>query len=309
MAALLKQTFYGTSGGEEPLFFFYDCEATTWDLREAVIIEVGATIHTGNLRHPPSLRRLEYESLCRSSKELHPEVEELTGLTRDMLRRERPVRDVLSEFFDWIERSVMEAGKRERRRFVPVLVAHSGFKLDFPALQKAVGKIGVRDSWLKEKFEALNLHYVDSMGAVRDLHNSGRRSFDKFGVKDIYKVLFEEEPGRSHRALDDARALCKIFTEADESEELMSQLRKYIQSRESGIIIKGQIRKFQDTGIPIPQAIKLLQRCIGYEYLKEKAGSLSEEEFIRHLKEQCGMENPERGWIEHFQGRQASPDK
>lgn len=304
MAAPLKQTFYGISGGKEPLFFFYDCEATTWDLWEAVIIEVGAIIHTGNLHKPPPLGSLEYGSLCRSSKELDPEVERLTGLTKAMLRRERPVTEVLSKFFDWIERSVTEAGRREGRHFVPVLVAHSGFKLDFPILSKAVQKIGPR---LKGKFEALNLHYVDSMGALKDLHASGKRSFDRFSVKDIHKVLFEAEPGRSHRALDDARALHKIFTEAEESKELMSQLRKYIQSSENTVIIKRQIRRFQDAGISIPEAIKLLQRQIGYEYLKEKADSLSEKDFIRHLKEQCGMKDPGRDLAKRLRGSQASP--
>lgn len=285
---------YGIRGGGEPLFFFYDCEATGLRVGRDVIIEVAAVLHTKDLRH--SVRgSQEFSSLCRSSKELHPKAQQLTGLTKHDLRHEPKVKDVLHSFFDWISRTVDDVSKMEEKVYTPVLAAHSGHRLDFPLLFTAVRKLK-----LQREFDSLNLHYADTFSVFRHADVAEKNKLEKFGLKDVYTAFFGNAMD-GHRALVDARALCRIFSEAAPAVELVAILKQYIQSREGAEIVREQIRHFRDANIKVPKAIELLQKKITYEDLQMQS-QISEASFSRYLKEKCGISDPEEELLEHFKG-------
>lgn len=84
------------------------------------------------------------------------------------------------------------------RKFVgaDVLVAHNGYQFDFPILSRMADEIG-------DKFSAITF---DSLPLARDLVPTSRKLVDlarHFGV----------DPGNSHRALDDTRALALVMLE------------------------------------------------------------------------------------------------
>lgn len=290
---------FGISGGGEPLFFFYDCEATGLHVGWDVIIEVAAVLYTKDL--DPGLRELhEFSSLCRSSKVLHPEAELLTGLTKEALKNEPKVRDVLNWFFDWIKETVKKVSTLEGRAYIPVLAAHGGHMLDFPLLTTAVRKIGVKNPDLQRKFDKLNLHYADTLSVFKQPDVAEKNKLETFRLKDIYKALLGC-PLDGHRALEDAKALHRIFSEAKPADELVTTLRNYIQSKEGKEIVRQQIRRFKDAKIKVPKAVELLQKKITYEDLQTQSQK-SEESFIRFLKEKCGIADPDRELVEHFKG-------
>lgn len=241
------------------------------------------------LREP---RPCKFSSLCRSSKELHPEAERLTGLTKEALRNEPKVHDVLNRFFDWIK----ENGKR--RAYVPVLAAHGGNKLDFPMLDTAVRKIGVKNPNLERKFYGLDLHYADTLSVFKQSDIARKNKLKKFGLKDLYKAFFGVSFD-GHRPLEDATALHMLFSEVKPADELMTTLRLYIQSKEGREIARQQIRQFLEANISVPKAIELLQGRITYEDLRAQSKK-SEEHFIQFLKEKCGIADPDEKLLKHF---------
>jgi DNA polymerase III epsilon subunit-like protein len=291
-----EQPIYGISGNQKPLIFFYDCEATGWNLRDDVIIEVAAVLYTKDLRDPTPL---EFSSLCRTSKELHPEVQELTGLTMADLRNEPKVSDVLESLFDWMKETVKNVSRKERRDCIPVLAAHSGHKLDFPMLKKAVfKKPGKRNQHLIRKFQDLNLHYADTFSVFKQSGVAEKHKLEKLGVKNIYETFFGS-PLEGHRARADAVALRRIFSEAPPADELMDILRCYIQSDKGTEIARKQIRQFRSANIAVPKAMELLQKGIKYEDLQresQKPGG----SFSQFLNDKCSMDDPDGELQKHF---------
>ena len=81
-----------------------------------------------------------------------------------------------------------------------VVVAHNGYEFDFLVLKRAVHRLGKR-------FE---LCTYDSLPLARDLYPTSRK------LMDLCRQ-FEVDTGRSHRALDDARALACVFVKLDEA--------------------------------------------------------------------------------------------
>jgi DNA polymerase III epsilon subunit family exonuclease len=81
-----------------------------------------------------------------------------------------------------------------------VIIAHNGYEYDFRILQRVVRSLGKR----------FDLCTYDTLPLARDLYPTSRKLVDlcrQFGV----------DPGRSHRALDDARALACVFVKLDEA--------------------------------------------------------------------------------------------
>lgn len=266
-SASAKKKAFGIDGGGEPLYFFYDCEATGLHVGKDNIIEVAAVVYTKRLRNRIHPQDQEFTSLCYCARELSPEAQRLTGLTQRDLRREPKLGEVLNRFFDWVHEIVERVGEREQKCYVPVLAAHSGSKLDFPMLFHAVKMIGSqpRNRSLKTKFEELDLHYVDTFSVFKELSGTGDYpELEKLGVHDIYKTYFGDS-GDGHRALEDAKALCKVFSEAPKESEFMATLRKYVKSKEGEEFTKEQIRKFYKVDVKVPKVIELLQKEIDYE--------------------------------------------
>jgi superfamily I DNA/RNA helicase/inhibitor of KinA sporulation pathway (predicted exonuclease) len=81
-----------------------------------------------------------------------------------------------------------------------VIIAHNGYEYDFRILQRVVRSLGKR-------FE---LCTYDTLPLARDLYPTSRKLIDLCRQ-------FEVDAGRSHRALDDARALACVFVKLDEA--------------------------------------------------------------------------------------------
>jgi hypothetical protein len=84
------------------------CEATGRQVKHDNIIEVAAVLHTQH-RDPRLQEPHSFSSLCKTSRKLHREVEQLTGLTKHSLRNEPSVEEVLDWFFNWIKDTVAAA--------------------------------------------------------------------------------------------------------------------------------------------------------------------------------------------------------
>ena len=81
-----------------------------------------------------------------------------------------------------------------------VVVAHNGYEYDFRILQRVVRSLGKR----------FDLCTYDTLPLARELYPTSRKLLDLCRQ-------FEVDPGRSHRALDDARALACVFVKLDEA--------------------------------------------------------------------------------------------
>ena len=287
-------------GYKEPLYFFYDIEATGINPNEDRIIEIASTIHTSKLqsRTRQELERNkshEFSSLCYCEKELSTIAEELTGLTRRDLIGQPQLKVVLKDLFDWIKASISKASEIDRKKYVPVLVAHSGPKLDFPLLFLEV------DSSLSLacQFKNLDLHYVDTFSVLKDLKRNklSYRQLESLSLKNIYKTYFGVAY-EGHRALADAKALCKIFSDAAPA----SDIHMFIKHMYTRYEVE-QIEKFRGASIYTSKTIELLQKGITYERLVTEY-QRSPVRFVSFLRESCGITRPRRELIDHFKDNQ-----
>jgi superfamily I DNA/RNA helicase/DNA polymerase III epsilon subunit-like protein len=81
-----------------------------------------------------------------------------------------------------------------------VIVAHNGYHFDFRILQRMVREQGKR----------FDLCTYDSLPSARDLLTTSCKLVD-------LAATYGVEPGRSHRALDDARTLARVFRKLEEA--------------------------------------------------------------------------------------------
>ena len=284
-----------------PLYFFYDSETTDRDVKVDKIIEVAAVIHLATLK-PGARRELrrsdshEFSSLCFCDRELGEIPQQLIGLTKDDLKNEPPLEEVLNSFFEWIETSIATASKLDREDYIPVLVAHSGNILDFPMLLKEVD----RSPSLSRQFKHLNIRFVDTFYVFKDLKRNKptyRVKLESLSMQNIYNAYFPF-PYEGHRALPDARALCKIFSDAPPANE-MAVFQKYTQNRDELSILEEQIKKFREASISPPKAADILAKGITYEKIVGEY-QRSPRNFRMFLRSECGIGNPRPELIQHF---------
>ena len=273
-----------------PLYFFYDCEATGLDVDNDRIIEVAAVVYTKNL--PLSSTEIQeltkdgsgqFSSLCHCTRELHPEAAAKVGITLADLRHEPPLHTVLDQFFDWIENRVNEAEKLCRSRFTPVLTGHGG--LDFPLLLAELQRIN--STLLSEKFDALNVHFADTHSFCKKLSKSDDTlaRMRGLGMEAIYKAFFPLEFYDMHRALPDAKALCKLFTDSPLSLRI-SELSSMIEDKDTML----KQLKLVKAGFSGTKARDLLRRGITIEQM-EREYQRSPSGFHRYLRT-LGINNP-----------------
>ncbi len=278
-------------GRKRLLYFFYDCEATDLDVEVDRIVEVAAVIHLASLR-PRVQRELrhndKFSSLCYSDRELGEVPQRLTGLTRDDLRDEPPLEEVLKRFFEWMEVSIATANRLDHEEYTPVLVAHGGNILDFPMLVNEINRIPL----VKKKFHSLGLRYMDTFSVLAELKRSRKLNVDKLAMKAVYEALFFT-PYQGHRALADAQALCKIFTEAQPANDI-SIFRKYIQSQEEMLVMKEQGRKFKEASIGFAKASELLAKEITYEKMARQYQTSPHHTFKSFLRMECQIRHPKQ---------------
>lgn len=285
--------------GGEPLYFFYDCETTDLDIKLDSIIEIAAVVYTKALRH--RVRQPEFQSLCFTDHKLSAVAKQLTGLTNEDLKGQPPLKDVLHDFFDWIQQTVRSANEREGKTYVPVLASHSGPKLDFPMIFNAVEKTGPP---LLTEFDDLNLHYVDTFNIFKRLQSTGkyRIQLRKLGLRYIYLAFFADSAD-AHRALKDAKHLCRIFSDAPPADVFMDMLRGYVQNRDGLAFTKEQVSRFAQLRpsncIKGNQVIDFLHKGISYEDLLEKSRK-SDGDLRSFLAGECGFVGPKEDVVRAF---------
>ena len=287
-----------------PLYFFYDCEATGRDAETDRIIEIGAVLCTYNLS-PRTSQALQqdhqFTSLCYCIHPIDPEAAKILTITLKDLKDAPKLEVVLKQFCDWIKERVTVAERSDLCTYTPVLVAHSGNLLDYPLLFSEIRRTG--SYTLNRKFEDLNLHYTDSHFAIRQLARSNLffRSFPGLGVKDLHQGLLHV-PYIGHRALPDAQALHKIFTQCQRVQlqtELFRELRKFTQSKQGVEFIREQVPKFLEAHIKPAKAEELLMRGITYDKVLREY-QLSPHNFEQYLRSTCGITRPKQELLDHF---------
>lgn len=222
-----------------PVYFFYDCEATACDdISEDRIIEIAAVLYTKNLPKyglsSSDIAKLDadhFQSLCHCTRPIKPIVEEKVGLSLADLAGKPPLHTVLEWFFTWINEKMSFVNKSSisSGRHTPVLVAHSGRKLDFPILMAELERINERplydkhgytnvgSSSLVQLLDNLSLHFADTYTMCKLLRTKlGSILYEvpSLSVEALYKHFFPHEPFDAHRALPDAQILRKLFTDS-----------------------------------------------------------------------------------------------
>ena len=294
-----------TFEGGKPLYFFYDCEATGRNDKEDKIIEIGAILCTYSLDSgtAQALTRddqHEFSSLVHCTHPISPGAAEILTLTLDDLKDAPKPKVVLTSFFEWIDEMVNLAARRDKCNYTPVLVAHSGNRLDYPLIFKTIEETGSHT--LKRKFEALNLHYTDSHSAFRQLARTDRNYQDLpgLGVKHLHQLLLRKSYD-GHRALPDAKALHNIFTQCSPLKQpgLFREIRNIIQTKEGIEITTDQVPKFLKARIKPAKAEELLKKGITYEKVLREY-QRNPRNFRRYLQISCGITRPKQELLDHF---------
>lgn len=295
-----------------PLYIFYDCEATGRNPKEDRIIEIGAVICTQGL-DPGTARVLQqddrrtFTSLCYCTHPIDPEAAKILTITLDHLKGAPKPKDVLTSFCDWIAETVRTAEQRSRNKYTPVLVAHSGNRLDYPLLFKEIEQ--AHSHTLRQKFEGLVLHYTDSHSAIRQLARKDKfyQDLPGLGVKDLHQA-FLHSPYDGHRALPDAEAVHNIFTKCGiRQATLFREIHKFIQTKENVELTNKQIPKFLKAHIKPAKAEELLMKGITYEKMLREF-KRSPDNFEVYLRSRCDIKRPKRELLDHFEDQLSDSD-
>jgi len=217
-----------SSGTNNPLYFFYDCEGSGGSSTEAAIIQVAAVLYTKNLslteRKAANLSEEHFTSLCYTDKRPQLFVSVMTGITQEQLDEAPRLATVLKKFFAWIKKTLSRVEEKTKKRHFPVLVAHKGKDYDFPLLINEIKRIS---SPVLDQFRELNLHFADTLVLCERLRSNNDpilRGSKSISVHGLHKLFFPDEEYKEHRALEDAKALCKVFTDSPLA-GLVSELR------------------------------------------------------------------------------------
>ena len=289
-----------------PVYFFYDCETTGLDTKEDRIIELAAVLDTLHL--PPGAphplgKDDSFTSLCYCTKELSSNSAEMVGLTLADLKYEPKLSDVLEAFFTWIERKVSEVERKSRTKCTPVLAAHSGTRLDFPVLFAELERINrspldKSSSQIVRRFHSLNLNFVDTFFVCKKLEgNPIFKRCESLSVKAIYNHFFPCNPYGDHRALSDAKALNKVFTESPLSSKF-DVLREMVKSTDVAYL-KWKQFEMKRAGIHRKKAEVLVRQRI-YLQDMEKEYKKSPRTFKHFLRQTVDIKYPSDELMEYF---------
>ena len=288
--------------------YFYDCETTGLDEKEDRIIELAAVLDTLHL--PPGAphplgKDDSFTSLCYCTKELSPNSAEMVGLTLADLKYEPKLPDVLEAFFTWIERKVSEVQRKSQTKCTPVLAAHSGTQLDFPVLFTELehvnrGPLDKSSSQTVRRFHSLNLNFADTFFVCKKLSQDGDLIFkglDSLSMKAIYNHFFPRNPYEGHRALSDAKALNKVFTESPLSSKF-DVLREMVKSTDVAYRNWKQF-EMKRAGIHRKKAEVLVRQRI-YLQDMEKEYKKSPKTFKQFLRRTVDIKYPSDELMEYF---------
>ena len=108
-------------------------------------------------------------------------------------------------------------------------------------------------------------------------------------MQGIYTSCFPNEPFDGHRALADAKALCKVFTESPFHVTVEHELRDTIHNAK---FVK-EISEFVKAGIfNTRKAEEMVDRGESIDHLRKKRRSMTTVEFKAYLKKEFGIKNP-----------------
>jgi superfamily I DNA/RNA helicase/DNA polymerase III epsilon subunit-like protein len=161
-------------------FIAIDLETTGDDTEAAEIVEIAAVQMRGG--RPQEV----FNSLVKPRRRILAKATEIHGLRDADVASASHFEDVWPLF----------------RRFCgnDVIVAHNGYEFDFRILKRMVKSLGA----------GFDLRTYDTLPLARDLYPTSRKLphlARSFGI----------DPGRSHRALDDARALAQVVLKLDDA--------------------------------------------------------------------------------------------
>ncbi len=174
---------------EEVDFVSFDTELTGLDFQEDSIISIGAIRMKGGRIFPAQT----FYSLVRPESELKTDSIVVHGITPDDLNAAPDIKDVLVEFFEFIDDAVLIG----HFVFIDVkfldkaLKKHFGIKLQNPVIDT----FNIHE-WLYDNDSAFSRHYR-GMTTKKDLFSMARR----------YGLLIEQ----SHNALYDAYLTAQLF--------------------------------------------------------------------------------------------------
>ncbi|WGS64167.1 PolC-type DNA polymerase III [Marinitoga aeolica] len=157
-------------------FVVFDFETTGFDPNVEEIIEIGAVkIENGEIKEV-------FHKMIKPNKNVPQKIQEITGITNEMLENSPSIEEILPEFMEFITDSV--------------LVAHNA-NFDYRFLRR----------WAKEVLNIeIKMPYVDTLAMARALLNlKGGHSLDKV-VKALGLGNFEH-----HRAHEDAKVTAYAF--------------------------------------------------------------------------------------------------
>lgn len=294
-----------------PVYFFYDCETTGCEACEDRIIEIAAVLDTHHLPQPHTSTAHHlgsdenyFTSLCYCTKEINPDSAKVVRLTLEDLKSEPKLPAVLDEFFKWISRKVSEVERQSQLKCTPVLVAHSENLLDFPVLLKELERINCgpldRSSCqLVRTFRTLNFNFVDTYVIVKLSVDSDPifKGLKKLSVEAIYKHFFPHESYEGHRALEDAKALGKIFTKSPVSEKLCGS-QVMVRSTDTQYM---KLKKFEmkSVGISKKKAEDLARKKIYLQEMEEEY-KRAPGTFTDYLRCRVDIEFPSDKMMEYF---------
>ena len=295
-----------------PVYFFYDCETTGLDAHEDRIIELAAVLDTHHLPQPHTSTAYHlgsddnhFTSLCYCTKDINPDSAKVVGLTLAELRSKPKLSAVLDKFFKWISRKVSEVERQSHSKCTPVLVAHSGNLLDFPVLLKELerinsGPLDQSSCQLVRTFRTLNLNFVDTFPVFKKMSVDSDPIFkglESLSMKAIYKHFFPHKPYEGHRALEDAKALGKIFTNSPVSKKL-SELQVMARSTDMAYS-KWKQFEMKRAGIHRNKAEDLVRKRIYLQEMEEEY-KRAPRTFRDYLHRRVDIRRPSDEMMEYF---------
>lgn len=167
-------------------FTAIDLETTDRDTEACEVVEISAVrVRDGKVVD-------EFSALVKPRGRIHPKAVETHGITESDVAGEPYFEDIWPAF----------------RAFCgnDVLIAHNGYEFDFRILKRIVRGMG----------QPFDLTTFDTLPLARDLFPTSRRLAD-------LAQLFRIDAGRSHRALDDARTLARVFNRMDDVRQLRAR--------------------------------------------------------------------------------------
>ena len=300
-------TARGPAGHTGPLpshmYFFYDSEGSGGSAMRDHMIEVAVVLYTGNLGlEEGTARRLGSEcfsSLCQCGHDIEPEVQQKHGIGAQALVGQPTVLAVLTQLFEWVQDKVREVQNMRKEQCTAVLVSHGGSAFDFPLLVTEVKRSGC-----EAMFKALQLQFADThtlcekLRARRDPVLQGGA---RLALTNLHTTFFPAEQHKPHRALSDAQALRKLFTETPlinllhtldlvSTDSLMQKWCSYMECQELTLKL----------GLQKQKAKELIQRQITLGQLEREfqGNSCSEQWLRRHLRS-LGI-RPREACLGHF---------